>query len=819
MKRVSCVFLLAVALCWQAFPTAQAEDGQKEAVEAFLKTIEQAVRLVSEASQACWSPDGTKIAYTRNPGGGDSAGGISVLTLDGTGRTQRITADGKDSWWSPDGKWIAYLREGERGFGESVWLVSADGKGEPVFLDEGGSVYWMPDSKSVIYHSRRDRAVYKIGIAEGQRQREKVLDIRYMYPRPSPDGKEIAYVGPGGLCITSMDGSKPRSKSIEMRGFCGGWSPDGKKIAYGGFFGSGLGLCAIDASLEKEPEVLIPGNWSRPAWSPDGKFMVYDTMAEPLEVWAAKVEALKGRGLAGTLAAKEETGPAAKVAAKKLAVPEENLRIPEEMQACAENFRRIHGALQKYRKDKGELPNWLSDLVPDYLGADTLFCPNDSDHKSPYAPDPKIPCSYGYSFSPIPIPSYWDPSGRTLYREWKTGQVKLLGDVVPTVSCHHHGEKHLQLSVGGQIYWGPLIWERMFIPDYRFGDEQRAEKVAPVPAEAPKRKFEIPEKNRQIPEEMKPCAEKLRVISEAIKKYEKEKGKLPDWLSDLVPDYLSNETLFCPNDAEHKAPYSPDPKLACSYGYEFSSAQIPSGWDPSGRTLYRDWKPRQVKLFGDIVPLVRCHHHGERVINVSVGGQIYWGDLNWEWMFNPDYRFGDEQKVEEAPAAAPEAKVEAVPPAGVPKRKFEIPEENRQIPDEMKACAAKLRQIGEAVKKYEKDKGKLPDWLSDLVPDYLSKESLFCPDDTTYTTMTCVDPKLPCSYNYEFSLTPTGPGTFRDWKTEQMKLFGDVVPLVRCHHHGKHLNFSVGGALYWTELWWEHTFKSGYQPGDERALE
>jgi len=42
--------------------------------------------------------------------------------------------------------------------------------------------------------------------------------------------------------------------------------------------------------------------------------------------------------------------------------------------------------------------------------------------------------------------------------------------------------------------------------------------------------------------------------------------------------------------------------------------------------------------------MVRCHHHGDqKVLNLSMGGQIYWGRLDWECMFKPDYRFGDER--------------------------------------------------------------------------------------------------------------------------------------------------------------------------------
>lgn len=166
--------------------------------------------------------------------------------------------------------------------------------------------------------------------------------------------------------------------------------------------------------------------------------------------------------------------------------------------------------------------------------------------------------------------------------------------------------------------------------------------------------FDIPEENLKIPEEMQTCTENLQKIYTAIKKYEKDKGKLPDWLSDLVPDYLSSETLFCPKDFGHKSPYSPDPKLPCSYGWQFSAKPIPPGWDPTGRTLYRDWKIQQVKLFGDIVPMVRCYHHrSKRVLNLSAGGEIWWGPLDWEYMFMPDYADIHKQTLSKAIASRP----------------------------------------------------------------------------------------------------------------------------------------------------------------------
>ena len=151
-------------------------------------------------------------------------------------------------------------------------------------------------------------------------------------------------------------------------------------------------------------------------------------------------------------------------------VPADHLTIPDRLQACAANLGRIHAALKEYEADKGCLPSWLSDLVPKYLRAETLFCPNDPKHKAQYSPDPKGPCSYSWELSSLP--NTWDPTKKTSYRDWKMQQAKLFGEVVPVVRCHHHGSRSvLNLSMGGQVYWGPLDWEGIFKADYRFGDE------------------------------------------------------------------------------------------------------------------------------------------------------------------------------------------------------------------------------------------------------------------------------------------------------------------------------------------------------------
>jgi peroxiredoxin len=151
-------------------------------------------------------------------------------------------------------------------------------------------------------------------------------------------------------------------------------------------------------------------------------------------------------------------------------IPEENLIIPEEMQACAAGLRKIYTAVDKYEQDKGTLPDWLSELVPDYLKKEALLCPCSGRQKTSIWVDPKLPCSFTYEFSPTRLRGNWGPVTGMTCREWKTRQVNFLGDVVPLVRCKH-GSRVLSLSFGGRVFCSPVVWENLFIPGYRRGDE------------------------------------------------------------------------------------------------------------------------------------------------------------------------------------------------------------------------------------------------------------------------------------------------------------------------------------------------------------
>ena len=134
-------------------------------------------------------------------------------------------------------------------------------------------------------------------------------------------------------------------------------------------------------------------------------------------------------------------------------------------QACIKQLEKIHEAIQAYRRDHKDLPNWLSDLVPKYIpDKDQLICPvtkrTKRTHQFPHLNDPKIPTAYLYEFSNLPMGSVWQ-GGQIKMRDFKRRQMGLLGGEVPIARCHLH-DPVLNLAFSGRIYESGVNWEENF---------------------------------------------------------------------------------------------------------------------------------------------------------------------------------------------------------------------------------------------------------------------------------------------------------------------------------------------------------------------
>jgi TolB protein len=198
----------------------------------------QLTRGQGAASDAAWSPDGTRIAFTRCRGSCD----VYVINADGTGERRLTRGDppGEQSpTWSPDGRRIAFVDinglfvmdtqggawqrltdgpaddanpawspvapviafDGSRGlFHGDIYVVGADG-GEPANVTESlaldSNPSWSADGRRIVFmrrQNKRVRARLHVMKADGSALRNlHAIGDPYSRPSWSPDGRRLVY--------------------------------------------------------------------------------------------------------------------------------------------------------------------------------------------------------------------------------------------------------------------------------------------------------------------------------------------------------------------------------------------------------------------------------------------------------------------------------------------------------------------------------------------------------------------------------------------------------------------------------------------------
>jgi Tol biopolymer transport system component len=259
---------------------------------------------VSYDGKAIWSPDGTKVAFvsdfTSSPVPGHGEWNVFVMQAAGTSdeinlatqitrypHTESKTID--DLAWSPDGSRIAYTRGNNSG-DDKILVVNADGT-TTFPLEIGGGFgakqhpTWSPDSSKIAYAVVKNEPE-QIFIAPSIGGIGQPL-AKGHEPTWSPDGSRIAFdaynsgFGYVDLHIVSPDGSGTPlviTPGTNTEWTFNAWAPDSGRIAYRATTGEETIYRVMNRDGSGDHPLASPGEGDarEASWSPDGSRIVYE---------------------------------------------------------------------------------------------------------------------------------------------------------------------------------------------------------------------------------------------------------------------------------------------------------------------------------------------------------------------------------------------------------------------------------------------------------------------------------------------------------------------------------------------------------------
>jgi len=292
--------------------------------------------------QPRFSPDGKRIAFTSDRGGGDN---IWVMNLDGSDKRQVTKEDFRllnQPSWSPDGRFIVakkhFTTGRSLGTGE-VWIYHVSGGGgvplvkrasevlqkelgEPIYAADGKSIFYVRNVTSgPIFEYAQDSNTDLFDIERYDLETGEVTTVvsgvgGSVRPTPSPDGKKIAFVrrerAKSKLYVKDLTSGEERKvydaldQDVQETWAVTGvypnmaWTPDGASVVFwaGGKIrrvavadgtngvipfkvdDTRVVIDAIHPKVEIAPDKF---QTKMPRWasvSPDGKSVVFETLGK-----------------------------------------------------------------------------------------------------------------------------------------------------------------------------------------------------------------------------------------------------------------------------------------------------------------------------------------------------------------------------------------------------------------------------------------------------------------------------------------------------------------------------------------------------------
>jgi Tol biopolymer transport system component/imidazolonepropionase-like amidohydrolase len=270
------------------------------------------------SSGAVFSPDGKLVYFSSHPDKykyNVDIGRFQVYTYNReTGEIEKITSEyggGLRPIVSPDGRWLVYasrhdaktgLRIRDLSTREEHWLalpIQRDDQEGFAVNDVLPGYSFTPDSKAVLF--TRDGHIRRVDVASHQVATipfsalvsqslgprvhtdwpidDGPLTVRQMrWTNQSPDGKQIVFSAVGKIWVMTLPDGKPRRLTPDtVREYSPAFSPDGKWVVYVTWSDADGGELWKISAAGGAPVKLsaAAGYYSSPQWSPDGSKLLF----------------------------------------------------------------------------------------------------------------------------------------------------------------------------------------------------------------------------------------------------------------------------------------------------------------------------------------------------------------------------------------------------------------------------------------------------------------------------------------------------------------------------------------------------------------
>jgi len=276
-------------------------------------------RVIDDAGEATWSPDGQKIAFVRShPAAPGKTAAVSVMLAASDGGAPREVARvenaaGIGPRFSPDGRKIALNLSGVSGGSFSLRLVDVEtGAIETILEAEGGVRPWAPlwTADGRLLFARGQQSA---GSLSGTTGRIVMLDLRtressLVYASPDSLGR-LALLAPGRLVIeqqTMRQNVREWAGSAPPRRISHGraadrqpvYTPDGRWIVFSSDRTGNLDLwaAAVDTGELRQLTDDAANDWD-PAVGRDSRLYWSSDRSGKYEIWTAESDGSSARQL------------------------------------------------------------------------------------------------------------------------------------------------------------------------------------------------------------------------------------------------------------------------------------------------------------------------------------------------------------------------------------------------------------------------------------------------------------------------------------------------------------------------------------------